>query len=274
MNFYPHHLGDHARRSSHLCLLEEGALRRLLDLYYSREAALPAEVGEVCRLVRATSKPEREAVARMLREFFSLADDGWHQQRADAEIRKCQEKQAKARASAEARWSGSQASDRNANASPEHMRTHCDGNAKAMLPITKSQEPRAKRETKEPTGSSSPAKLPTCQTQAVIDVYHEVLPELPKVRLQTKDRVRAIQKAWAWVLTSTKDDQTRRAETAEEALQWFRVYFEHARGNDFLMGRTPRTGPHANWRCDLDFLLSDRGMKHVIEKTAITEVEG
>lgn len=114
---------------------------------------------------------------------------------------------------------------------------------------------------------SSPAKLPTCPTAGVIDLYHELLPELPAVRIHTKDRIRAIGRLWTWVLTSSKADQTRRAETAEQGLAWIRNYFERARENDFLMGRTPRTGEHANWKCDLDFLLTERGMKHVIEKT-------
>lgn len=121
--------------------------------------------------------------------------------------------------------------------------------------------------TGEKPTASSPAKLPTCDTQGVIDVYHEVLPELPRVRLHTKDRVRAVQKVWSWVMTSKRDDDTRRAETAEQAVAWFREYFTRARANDFLMGRGNRGGEHANWKCDLDFLLTDKGMKHVIEKT-------
>ncbi len=120
---------------------------------------------------------------------------------------------------------------------------------------------------KEPNGSSSPAKLPPCPTTALIDLYHELLPELPACKVQSDGRIRAIGKAWKWALTSKKPDQTRRAETAEQALEWFRNYFERTRDNDFLMGRTPRTGEHANWKCDLDFLLTERGMKHVIEKT-------
>jgi hypothetical protein len=119
---------------------------------------------------------------------------------------------------------------------------------------------------REPKGSSS-AGVPTCPTQALIDLYHEVLPEMPQVRLATKDRARALAKAWTFALQSRRPDGTRRAETAEQALAWFRDYFERTRQNDFLMGRTPRSGEHANWRCDLDFLLTDRGMKHVIEKT-------
>jgi hypothetical protein len=117
------------------------------------------------------------------------------------------------------------------------------------------------------TTSSSSAKLPTCPTAEIIGLYHEILPNLPKAVLPTKDRVKALQKTWHWVLTSLKPDNTRRAENADEALAWFRTYFERATENDFLMGRTPRSGEHANWRCDLDFLLTDRGMKHVIEKT-------
>jgi hypothetical protein len=46
-----------------------------------------------------------------------------------------------------------------------------------------------------------------------------------------------------------------------------RSYFERAQKNDFLMGRTPRSAEHTNWRCDLDFLLSDKGLVQVIEKT-------
>lgn len=115
--------------------------------------------------------------------------------------------------------------------------------------------------------ASSPAKLPTAPVEQIIGLYHELLPTLPTVRLHTKDRVKAIRRTWEWVLSSKRPDGSRRAETPDEAVQWFRDYFERARANDFLMGRTPRTGEHANWKCDLDFLLTERGMKHVIERT-------
>ncbi len=126
-------------------------------------------------------------------------------------------------------------------------------------------ETEAERETEK---STSPAKLPTVPVQSVVDLYHEVLPDLPVVRLKTKDRERAIAKMWRWVLTSVRTDGERRAENPEQAIAWLRSYFERARDNDFLMGRTQKAGEHANWRCDLDFLLTDKGMKHVIEKTA------
>jgi hypothetical protein len=118
----------------------------------------------------------------------------------------------------------------------------------------------------KPTASSA-AKLPPCPNDRIVELYHEVLPELPGVKLMGDPRKKALQRTWQWVLTSKRSDNTPRATSAEEALEWFREYFGRARDNDFLMGRTPRSGEHANWKCDLDFLLTDKGMRHVIEKT-------
>lgn len=118
----------------------------------------------------------------------------------------------------------------------------------------------------EPKGSVA-SKLPTCQTQNLIDLYHEVLPELPAVRLLNDQRRKAISNFWKWVLTSKRSDGEPRATNADEAKAWCREYFKRARNNDFLMGRTTQRGEHANWTCDFDFLLTEKGKKHVIEKT-------
>ena len=120
----------------------------------------------------------------------------------------------------------------------------------------------------KPTASSAD-KLPTCPTDKIIASYHRILPELPAVRIETEPRKKAIAKLWRWVLTTKlPDTQERRAETPEQALDWFERYFARARENDFLMGRGTRSGEHANWKCDIDFLMTEKGMRHVIEKTA------
>jgi hypothetical protein len=115
--------------------------------------------------------------------------------------------------------------------------------------------------------------IASCPADRLIEIYHEVLPELPRVRLKTAGRSKALSKVWRWVLTSKRPDGSRRAETAEQALQWFRGYFEQARDNAFLMGRTPRTDAHANWRPDIDYLMTERGMRMVIERTYLNEGE-
>ncbi|WEM01126.1 hypothetical protein [Delftia tsuruhatensis] len=141
------------------------------------------------------------------------------------------------------------------------------------------QEQEQEKEKKEPDGSVgsaddqpgeiAPGKpgLPNCPVQDLVDLYHEILPELPKVRLLNDGRRKAVAKLWKFALTTNKSDGTPRAETAEQAVAWMRGYFGRARDNDFLMGRGYRSGDHASWQCDLDFLLSEKGMKHVLEKT-------
>lgn len=119
---------------------------------------------------------------------------------------------------------------------------------------------------KKKTSSSSGGVIP-CPYKDIVDRYHEALPMLPKVKLMQKDRQAKMRKAWGWVLSSTKTDGTRRATTSDEALQWFAEYFARAADNAWLTGKSPRSAEHANWRCDIDFLLSERGMKAVIEKT-------
>lgn len=106
-----------------------------------------------------------------------------------------------------------------------------------------------------------------CPVEQIVAVYHQTLPELPKVKLMPARRRKALQSLWRFVLTKPKSDGTPRAATPDEAMDWIRSYFERARENDWLMGRTPRVNGHENWQCDLDFLLSEKGLKHVIEKT-------
>jgi uncharacterized phage protein (TIGR02220 family) len=88
LNYYPHHIGDYLRDTAHLTAAEDGIYRRLLDLYYASEKPLPIDTQWVCRLVRAHTDDEREAVGSVLKQFFEKYEDGWHNKRADEEIRK------------------------------------------------------------------------------------------------------------------------------------------------------------------------------------------
>lgn len=118
-----------------------------------------------------------------------------------------------------------------------------------------------------PDGLVGRADLPPCPVERIVAAYHEALPELPSVRILSEDRRKAARRFWKFALTQPKSDGTPRASNADEAISWTRAFFERVRENDFLMGRIPRVNGHAGWECDFDFLLSPRGMKHVIEKT-------
>jgi hypothetical protein len=161
--------------------------------------------------------------------------------------------------------------------------THEDkeGNAESVTKALAERDLEKRREEEElskaspshPSGKPDGKKTPTvpCPYEAIVEAYHELLPSMPRVQLRDgptwTERQRAMRTVWAWVLSSKRPDGSRRAESADDALSWLRDYFAQASENDFLMGRTERSGKHKNWRCDLDFLLTTRGMKQVIEKT-------
>ncbi|MFY3305261.1 YdaU family protein [Achromobacter xylosoxidans] len=91
MNYYEHHIRDYDADTVHLSWAEDMAYTRLLRWYYRKEQPIPADLKEACRQVRATTKVQRDAVAAVLREFFVLLDDGWHQETCDAVIAEYQE---------------------------------------------------------------------------------------------------------------------------------------------------------------------------------------
>jgi uncharacterized protein YdaU (DUF1376 family) len=99
MNFYDHHIGDYDSATAHLSWLEDCAYRRLICLYYRNEAPIPVDIKQACRLVRAVSKQERDAVEQVLGEFFTSDEDGWHHRRCDAEINDFQEREPEREAS-------------------------------------------------------------------------------------------------------------------------------------------------------------------------------
>lgn len=86
MNYYQRHLGDYARDTGHLTLLEHGVYGALLDWQYGTEKPLPEEETAVHRICRALSKAEKNAADRIKKEFFG--ESGWNK-RCKAELKKC-----------------------------------------------------------------------------------------------------------------------------------------------------------------------------------------
>ena len=147
MNYYPFHIGDYIAHTAHLDPIEDCAYRRLLDAYYLNEGPLPAEVDKIARQIRM--KAHVGDVEQVLREFFVLTDSGWSHARCNDEIAKMQDKQAKARASAEASILARQAK---ANAQ----------SGKKNPPVnTDAEHPLNERSTNAAANAQTDAELPT-----------------------------------------------------------------------------------------------------------------
>lgn len=85
MHYYQFNIKCFAMATRHLTLEEEGVYRRLLDFYYDTEQPIPIETQSVIRRLMLGS--HSVTVGLILEEFFTLEDDGWHNYRADIEIK-------------------------------------------------------------------------------------------------------------------------------------------------------------------------------------------
>lgn len=273
VNYWERHIGDYARDAGHLSMLEHGAYTLLLDRYYSTEQPIPAD--QAHRICRARSKEERAAVDTVLAEFFQLVDEQWVNGRASREVLKAQTK------IEAARTNGAKGGrpKKNPDETDEKPTGFPLGSVSETQPKAH-QTPDTSKDISEPTVPHPPAeaggsKAPTvpCPYRAIVDLYHQALPTLPKVRIfdgKTWDgRCKAMRELWGWILSSKRADGTRRASNGDEALAWVREYFDLATENDFVMSRTSRSEQHSNWRADLDYLLSSKGLRQVLEKTQV-----
>lgn len=117
MQWYKHYISDFDQATADLPMLERGAYRELLDAYYQREGALPADRPILYRLVKAHTKREKAAIESVLRRHFKLVNgedrERYTNSRCDEEILKYQQQ-----CTANRRPNGSANRPRIANESP------------------------------------------------------------------------------------------------------------------------------------------------------------
>lgn len=110
--------------------------------------------------------------------------------------------------------------------------------------------------------TSSPAKLPTCPHDILIDLFAKHLPTLPrpKKELWAGKNAEATRARWKFVLTATKESGDRYATTQDEAVSWFDRFFAHVAKSDFLSGTSGKwTG------CDMGWLMKSENFTKVIQ---------
>jgi uncharacterized protein YdaU (DUF1376 family) len=264
VNYYKRHIGDYAAATRHLSLLEHGVYTLLLDVYYTSEKQLPAELRAVQRLVGARSEEEREAVETVLNEFFELTTDGWSQSRCDEEIHN---KQVKSEANQVIGRMGGRPKVITDSVIPEsetlkpESETDSEGfpaqkpngtQANSHKPIASNTD----------TALGKPTAIPDCPHLILIDLFGKHLPELPqpKPELWAGKNAEALRARWKWVLTARRRNGDRYAATEAEALDWFGRFFGYVAGSDFLSGRS---GKWTN--CDLGWLVKADNFAKVVQ---------
>ena len=84
MIWYKFHIGDYLTHTVHLSDAEDLAYRRLLDLYYMSEKAIPLDTESVARKIRL----DLDITESVLNEFFEHTENGYYNHRCHVEIAK------------------------------------------------------------------------------------------------------------------------------------------------------------------------------------------
>jgi uncharacterized protein YdaU (DUF1376 family) len=95
MHYYQFNIGDYAKSTKHLTLLEDLAYRRLLDIYYDTEKPLNSNVKQLARIAGMSAYTGE--ITNVLSDFFTETEEGFTQKKAACEIEAYQAKAGTAR---------------------------------------------------------------------------------------------------------------------------------------------------------------------------------
>lgn len=128
-------------------------------------------------------------------------------------------------------------------------------NTHSLRECCQRQEPLTSPDKVQETGEQD--KCPECDYRKIMEIYHEILPELPRIKAIAGTRQRQMRTRWreTWQRLKGQGEPC----TAEFLLNWWRKFFTQVRHSDWLMGRS------RDWSANFDFLVSPKGYLGVWE---------
>jgi hypothetical protein len=111
-----------------------------------------------------------------------------------------------------------------------------------------------------PTGELD-NKIPDCNHQEVIELYHKHLPTLRRVEVWNETRKGYLRQRWREVA-----DELMKTKTidASDVLGWFAEFFEHIGSSKFLTGRVNDKGGRS-FAADLEWILKPSNFAKIVE---------
>lgn len=228
MHYYPHHIGDFNSATRHLTRLERSLYRDMIEMYYETECQLPSDLKMLCRKIVADFNECSTTVQQLLNEFFIETPEGWYHKRCEEEIERYKssmsQKAAAGKASAAKRALKAQQA---LNGRSTGVEIPFNGNPTNQEPLTKNHEPLVSNTDVLLVSSESEnqKRKPDCPHQQIIDLYHEVLPQCPRIRDWTPARQQQLRARW-------NEDEKR------QNLEYWKKLFEYISTCDFLVGKS------------------------------------
>ena len=254
MHYYQFNIGDYIKNTLHLSLEEDLAYRRLLDLYYDSEQPIPNDIPKVSRRLRLAS----DVIESVLNEFFELTENGYRNHRADLEISEYHDYLAKQKANG-LKGGRPKKTHKEPTANPDQTQNNPKH---SQQPLTINQQPDIC--ISPPEGgpeAEKDEKLPLCNHQGVIDLYHEKLPTLRRIEVWNNTRSGYLKQRWREVATELAE---KNPITAQDVLDWWDRFFTHIGKSKFLTGRiNDKSG--RTFVADLEWILKPSNFAKIIE---------
>jgi len=250
MHYFSFHIGDYKSHTHHLTLMEDLAFRRLLDHYYLHEH--PIKQRDIARQIGM--RDQEQDVLTVLNEFFVSTETGFINPRADKEIAGYRLMSEAGKRGADKRWA--KPSDSPPIAPPSPPLTPPNGNHE---PVTNNHKP---IDTYICPPDGEPVdKLPDCQHQAVIDLYHQQLPTLRRVEVWNAVRQGYLRQRWREVAAELAKDKPI---SASAVLDWFNDFFGHIQKSRFLVGKINGKDGRA-FAADLEWIIKPSNFAKIVE---------
>jgi len=243
MHYYKRNLGDYAKKTGRLTMLQHGSYTLLIDACYDRETFPTLE--QALEWTWASNEAEVEAVKFVLNRFFKLDKDGCYVQdrileellnyhkNADTNKRIAIERETKRKQKSTKR-------EQTVDEAPPNQEP-LTNNQEPYLEVAKATRPRQ-------------AGTPPAPVEQIVEMYNTMLPMLSAVTVVNDSRRRAISSRWREVVTADKLDR-------EKGLEFFQWFFDMVSKSKFLTGRVK------DWKADIDFLFNASKFPRIVEGT-------
>ena len=263
MHYFKKNIGDYAKKTGRLSMLQHGGYTLLIDSCYDRERFPTLE--DAIEWSWASSKEEIEAVEFVLRRFFVLEDGVYVQSRIREEIAEYHAKASTNKRIADEREAKRKGKDTTGTRTVHDSLPSVNEAPPNHKPIN--QEPSitvSKDTVRPPTGEPEEkpqVKLPGCDHKGILALYHETLPNLPTVEIWNDTRAGYLRQRWREVALDLSKDG---AVTHADMLAWWKKFFEHIGSSKFLTGKKQQKDK-PSFLADLEWVIKPMNFTKIIE---------
>ncbi|MFC0666218.1 replication protein [Azotobacter chroococcum] len=135
---------------------------------------------------------------------------------------------------------------------PTHIKDSKDINSLTGVVDAERQPEQQPAEVPEAKPVRQKSSMPACPHQAIVDLYHEILPELPAVAILNDTRKRHLQSRW-------------RENAVHRDLDFWREYFGMVKASAFLTGKVAGRMGAKPFRASFDWLINASNFVKVVE---------